>query len=323
MHCAERVLVAVAAAVSASLAVAADGVSPIHRSRYSMGTMFDIVIYHPSRMDAERAIGQALSEIVRLDQVMSNFKSDSGLSRLNREGGRGFVAVDPSLYDVIRESIRFSHLSGGRFDVTIAPVLRTWKNAHAEGRTPSDRELAAAKQCVGYDKVETAAPDRIRYRTDCVEIDLGGIGKGYAVDRAIAVLQSEGIAHALVNSGGSSIAAIGSPPGRDGWPVHLGTDTARAPSLLLRNESVSTSQQNLVTLAFARGRFGHIIDPRTSGPVASDLAVSVVARSATASDALTKAMLMLSMDDARALLAHFPGASAVWMSSAGEHARLP
>jgi FAD:protein FMN transferase len=324
MRSAERVLAAIAVWVSvASLTVAGDVVSPVHQSRYCMGTMFDIVVYHPSQVIAERAIAKAMSEIVRLDQVMSTFKPDSALSRLNREGRKGFVPVDPSLYEVIRESIRFSRISGGRFDVTIAPVLKTWKEAHADGRVPSKAELAAAKQCVGYDKIETAAPDRIRYRTDCMEIDLGGIGKGYAVDRAIAVLESAGIEHALVNGGGSSIAAIGTSPGRDGWPVHLGTDVSGAPSVLLRNESVSTSQQNLVPLTFARATFGEIIDPRTSGPVINDLAVSVVARRATSSDALSTALLMLSIDEARAVLAQFPDASAVWMSAAGEHARLP
>jgi len=288
-----------------------------------MGTMFDIVVYHSSRAEAERAIEKAMAEIVRLDRVMSNFKEESDLSRLNRNGRGGFVDVDPSLYDVIRESILFSRLSGGRFDVTISPVLRAWKEAHAEGRSPSDDELASARQCVGYDNIETSAPHRIRYRRECVEVDLGGIGKGYAVERAIATLEAEGIRHALVNAGGSSIAAIGAPPGRDGWPVALGADAPRHASLLLRNESLSTSQQNLVSLAFARGSFGEIIDPRTGGPVQGSLAVSVVAPRATVSDALSTALLMFSVDEARALLAQFPHASAVWMSGAGEYARVP
>jgi len=324
MRSADRVAAGTAAwLLLAASGIFADGVLPVHRARYSMGTMFDIVVYHSSHDEAERAIGKAMSEIVRLDGVLSNFKAESDLSRLNREGRDRFVAVDASMYDVVRQSLEFSRLSSGRFDVTIAPVLRVWKQAHEEGRSPSDAELHAAANCVGADKVETREPDRIRYREGCVEIDLGGIGKGYAVERAIAVLKSEGIRHALVNAGGSSIGAIGAPPGGDGWPVDLGGEPPGRKPLLLRDESVSTSQQNLVSRAFAAGTFGHIIDPRIGSPVREDNAVSVVARSATVSDALSTALLMYSRDEARTLLAHFPDASVIWISRTGEHAHLP
>jgi thiamine biosynthesis lipoprotein len=317
MRCAERVGVAtVVWLLLASAHPSAEGLSPVHQTRYSMGTMFDIVAYHRSREAAERAIGMAMAEIVRLDHVMSNFKPESDLSRLNREGRHGFMAVETSLYEVIRRSLELSRLSGGRFDVTIAPVLRVWKQAHAEGRTPSADELRTARECVGPENVVMSEPDQVRYRRPCVEIDLGGIGKGYAVERAIALLRSEGIRHALVNAGGSSIGAIGAPPGRSGWPVHVGPDQAGG-------RSISTSQQNLLPDVIARGTFGDIIDPRIGSPVREHLAVSVVARSATLSDALSTALLMYSVDDARALLAHFPDASAIWMSPAGEHAHLP
>jgi thiamine biosynthesis lipoprotein ApbE len=343
-----------------------------------MGTMFDIVVYHASRQDAERAIDSALTEIVRLDAVMSDFKADSDLSRLNRDGHAGAVAVDPSVYAVIEQSLMFSRRSGGAFDVTIAPLLKTWRKSAAEGRRPSAGEIAQARSCVGYQRIDLVAPDRIGFRSDCLEIDLGGIGKGYAVDRAMAMLEAAGIRHALINAGTSSIAAIGAPPGRSGWPVILGVDRSAGRELLLKDSSVSTSQQDPASvfqdgggnsqapspnsqrtasrsavnalgvggcpplrvdgsddtlrrgLAVAREECvrakaeelgvaaGAIIDPARGAPAESRLSVSVVARNATMSDALSTTLVVLSVEQGRALLAQFPGVSAVWLSSTGQ-----
>jgi FAD:protein FMN transferase len=285
-----------------------------HDQRYCMGTMFDIVVYHRSRAAAERAISMAMDEIVRLDGVMSHFKDDSDLSRLVRSARSGFVAVDPSLYEVIEESIGFSERSGGKFDITIAPLLRTWQRARAEGRRPSAADVADAKRCVGYEKIERQSPRRIRFRSDCVEIDLGGIGKGYAVDRAVAVLRSAGVLHAVVNAGRSSIAAIGAPPGKDGWPVSLGPDGG---VVLLRNNSISTSQQNLEPLHADGGVFGEILDPLAGAPAENRMAVSVVAPRATVSDALDTTLVLLSMEESRKLLAQFAGVSAYWIAPDG------
>jgi FAD:protein FMN transferase len=281
----------------------------VQQQRYCMGTMFDIVAYHPSREEAERAVAQAMEEIVRLDQVMSHFKTDSDLSRLVRDGRRGVVSVEPSLFEVIQESLMFSRRSSGKFDVTIAPLIRTWTNAHAQGRNPSADEISNARRCVGYEKIEASAPDRIRLRSDCVEIDLGGIGKGYAVDRAIGVLKAAGIRHALVNAGSSSIASIGSPPDRHGWPVLLNARVGGHQILLLRDRSISTSEQS---------PSGEILDPQTGAPAGSKLAVSVVAPSATVSDALSTTVLMLPLEDAMKLLPQFDNVSALWMTRTGE-----
>jgi thiamine biosynthesis lipoprotein len=259
-----------------------------------------------------------MDEIVRLDRVLSNYKEDSDLSKLNREGRQGFVQVDPSLYDIIEQSVSWSRRTGGRFDVTIAPLLRTWKKAYESGLPPSAGEVAAAKRCVGSEQIETAPPDRVRFRSDCLEIDLGGIGKGYAVDRALAVLKAEGIGRALINAGGSSIGALGAPPGKPGWPVRLGAHVSGRDILLLRDSSMSTSQQKPRPFARAAGSFGEIFDPRTGAPIDGEIAVTVITPSGTAAEALTKALLMVALTDAPTLLEAFPDVSALWMSPAGE-----
>ena len=284
----------------------AETLSAVHQQRYSMGTVFDVLVYHTSRTDAERAVARALDEVVRLDRVMSHFKADSDLLKLVRDGQSAFVPVDPSLYDVIQESIKVSRLSGGKFDVTIGPLVKLWKRARDEGRSPSAAEIADARRCVGYEIIEEQAPDRIRLRSNCVEIDLGGIGKGYAVDRAMRILKTAGIQHAVINAGGSSIASIGAPPGGKGWPVKVGKGSGSR-TVVLRDGSISTSEQN-----------GEIVDPSTGIPIANVMTVSVIAPGATVADALSTTLLLLSKKDGMKLLEQFADVSVLWISPAGE-----
>jgi thiamine biosynthesis lipoprotein len=302
--------VAVAAAVGlVSPSSHALDLSPVHRQRYCMGTMFDIVVYHGSRAEAEPAIDRAMDEIARLDRVLSHYQPDSELSRLVRDAKGRFVEVDPGLFEVLQASTGVSRRSGGKFDVTIAPLVRVWREATEEGRRPTDAALAASARCVGYRKIELREPRLVRLAGDCVEIDLGGIGKGYAVDRAIAVLKAAGIRHALVNAGSSSIAALGAPPGRSGWPVRLNAAVSGHRILLLRDGSISTSQQSPL---------GEIVDPDRRVPVDGRLSVSAIAPTAMLSDALDTTLLMLSIDDGVRLLERFPGVSALWISDGGE-----
>jgi thiamine biosynthesis lipoprotein len=248
---------------------------------------------------------------------MSHYKEDSDLSRLNRSAGQGEVVIEPSLYDVIEKSLAFSRLSNGRFDVTVGPLVRMWKQAESEGRRPSEAEIAEARRCVGYQKIETVPPDRVRVHSDCLAMDLGGIGKGYAVDKAIGILESHGIRHAMVNAGGSTIGAIGAPPGRDGWPVRLSAPVDGRSTLLLRDAAISTSQQNLVSLPLEQVGFGEIMDTASGVPIQYRASVSVVIDDATSADALSTTLLLTPVADASKLLEHFPNASALWTSPAG------
>ena len=228
------------------------------------------------------------------------------------------MRVEPSLYEVIQESIAFSRSSGGKFDVTIAPLLRAWKEAHAEGRQPSATEIARASRCVGYEKIEVQAPDRIRFRSDCVELDLGGIGKGYAVDRAMAVLKAAGILRAMVNAGGSSIVAIGAPPGLEGWPVRLGARVSGREILLLRDgvDVDLSAESRRARVRVQRVRRDSRSAHGSAGPEPHGR--QRVAPTATMSDALDTALVMLSTEDGAKLLSGFADVAALWISAAGE-----
>lgn len=280
--------------------------------------MFDLFVVPAARVDVQAAIENAWREIERVDRVLSTFKVDSDVSRVNRTHPTEFVSVDPLLVDIARMSIAFSRESGGTFDVTVAPLLRTWKAAYAEGRPPSTEAIAAARACVGSEKLEIAPPDRIRFLSSCVELDFGGIGKGYAVDRALDVLRARGITSALVNAGGSSIGAMGAPPGEAGWPVRLGAPVSGRRVLRLRDASLSTSQQRPHEFASSSKTFGEILDPRVGTPVDGDTAVTVVTKNGAAAEALTKALLMVPPAEASGRLAGFPPFAALWITADGE-----
>jgi thiamine biosynthesis lipoprotein len=296
----------------------ADGSLFVHGQRYAMGTMFDIAVYHPARAEAERAIEAALAEIVRLDHVLSDYDADSDLSRLVRSSRGRPVAVDPALYDVLSQSLEISRRSAGSFDVTIGPLVRIWQAAHASGRVPSAEAIAKATRCVGYEKVRLVGPDRVQLDSDCLSIDFGGIGKGYAVDRAMRILERAGIADAVINAGQSSIAAIGRPPDRAGWLVAAGPNGSGPGDIELRDSSLSTSRQARVPLGSGERGYGGIIDPAGGRPVESSTTVVVRAASATQADALSTTLVLLSMEEGKRLLEGFPGASALWISAAGE-----
>lgn len=300
--------VAVVAALALEPAARAAQHPPlVHKQRYSMGTMFDVMVYHAAAREAEQAVEKALAEIERLDAVMSDYEPDSELSRVVRDARRGFTKMSPELYTVLEESLRFSRASKGKFDVTISPLLGAWRKARQEDRRPTDAELAKARECVGSDKVELAPPDRVRFRSDCVEIDFGGIGKGYAIDRALAILTTAGIQHAMINGGSSSIASVGNPPGKAGWPVTLGPEGPGGRTLLLQNASISTSMQD-----------GGIIDPFTGTAANLQTTVSVIAPTATASDALSTTLLVMTIEESKKMLSAFRDVSAFWIAPGGK-----
>ncbi len=290
-----------------------------HKKKYAMGTVFEIVAYGESLAETSAAIDQAFQEIVRLDNVMSDYKADSALSRLNRSAYLNAQSVPPDLYRVIEESLKYSRLSQGRFDVTVGPLVKVWKAAIGGERAPTAEEEDKLRACVGYQKVELLPPDRIQFHSPCLQIDLGSIGKGYALDRAADVLRAHGISRALLNAGGSSIYAMGAPPGQTSWLVHLRDPSNKVdPQVLLSDNSVSTSEQTPASLLPGAIPAGHIIDPDKGLPLETPFAVSVVAKTATASDALSTTLLLVGPAGGTELVKGEKDVAAVWISADGQ-----
>lgn len=317
LKCLAFASLSLSALLFSTMQCAAQGGAPVHQKRYAMGTVFEIVIYDDDLPRADAAARAALDEVVRLDGVMSNYKPESELSRLNRTAHSQPVRVSRELYEVIEQSLFYSRISDGQFDISVGPVVDLWKAALAGRPSPTADEQAAALRCVGYQKIELTPPDRVQFNSDCMRLDLGAIGKGYAVDRAAELIRASGIRRAYIDAGGSTIYALGAPPAANAWNVRLRDPSGKLdPKTALMDNSVSTSEQSAASM-LERDAPGHLVLPSTGKPVHTRYAVSVTSASATASDALSTTLLLLGPTKGGALLRTLHNVSAIWIDSDG------
>jgi FAD:protein FMN transferase len=313
-----RALLAAVTTVCVPLLFAGAPSRPVHKTKYVMGTVYEIAAYSESPELASAAIDKAFVEIARLDEVLSNYRPESDLSRLNRDGHFHAVKVPPDLFRVIEESVKYSRISGGKFDITVAPLVDMWKAALRGERVATQTEQDKLRACVGYEKIELIPPDMVEFDSPCMRIDVGSVGKGYAVDRAVEILRANGIKNALVDAGQSSIYGMGAPPGASAWEVHLRDPSLRVdPTVMLSENSVSTSEQTPPSL-LDNETTGHIIDPENGKPLKTKYALSVVAKTGTASDALSTTLLLLGPKKGKPMVEEIADAAAIWVSADGE-----
>ena len=297
---------------------AAAGPRRVREAHYVMGTMLDVTVDAPSEAVGRAWIRRAVDEARRLDRELTSFEPQSALSQLNDSAGRGAAAVPPDLFEVLALSRDLSTLTGGTFDVTVSPAVRLWRRAVAEKRWPSPREIAAVRASVGRDAMRFAAPDEIELASGA-SIELGGVGKGFAVDRIVALLRELGVESALVNFGESSIAAIGPPTDEAPWAIWMRRGDALDGPLALRNMALSTSATFGESGRVAERRIGHIIDPRSALPLSRAAQATVLAPSGTEAEAWSKALLVDPAGTLRRLAAR-PSIAAV-VTSHGERRR--
>lgn len=259
-------------------------------SRVSMACTYSIVVYGSDESQLRQIVNDAFDEVDRIDRLMSHYKKDSPLSQINREAAHHPVRTDSELYSFLLECVRYSRASQGAFDITVGPLMKAWGFFRGEGKMPSDVELKKIRQTIGYQHLIFNTQEKtIAFDRAGVELDLGGIAKGYAVDQVVTLLKSCGIASALISAGGSTLYALGSPPDRDCWEVEIQDPTnARkmARRVQLKDQSLSVSGSAEKFFEFNGQRYSHIMDPRTGRPVQGVLSVAVITETGTAGDAL-------------------------------------
>jgi len=289
-------------------------------SHTSMGTEFTVVAYGQDVRLLAETVEEVFQEIDRIDKQMSNYKPESELSLINREAASRVVRVEPSLYALIQKSLQYSEDTGGAFDITVGPLMKAWGFFRGEGRVPSPGELHGVLAHVGYQHVKLDPANRtIHFDVPGIELDLGGIAKGYAVDRAVSILRENGVTAALVSSGMSSIYALGAPPDEEGWKIILRDpfdSTVPANVVYLRNFSMSTSGNYNKFFRLGGKTYSHIMDPHTGMPVENMLSTTVFVANATDSDALSK-LYVLGAEGSRRYLATHPSIQALFYLPAG------
>ncbi|MDD5084978.1 MAG: FAD:protein FMN transferase [Candidatus Omnitrophica bacterium] len=283
--------------------------------RSAMGTFCEIKVTGERTESAKRKIDSAFRELERVESLMSLYCSSSEVNLINRESFRRPVAVSCDTFNCLREAVKYSELSGGAFDVTVLPVLRAWGFFGGLLNKPSSETINEACSAVGYLSLELSERgSTVRFLKPNMAIDLGGIGKGYGCDTAVAVLQKETCLNALVNLGGNIYAFGHSSSGRP-WKVGLRHPRFKDKvfySVALNNQAVSTSGDYENYFIDEGRRYSHIIDPRTGCPVSNGvISVSVIAPTATEADALSTAVFVLGLEKGMELVESMEGVKAV------------
>ena len=305
--------------VSAASGVLAAPDQLFYESRPAMGTSFEIYLYSPNRERASELFEDAFGEIERVEMALSNYRSSSELSRINASAANTPLVTDPEVFALLSRALDYSQRTDGAFDVTVGKLMKAWGFFRGAGRYPSDEELARAREQTGWQSVRLDNRTRaIYFLKRGIELDLGGIGKGYAIDRVAALLREGGVKAALISSGSSSIYAIGAPPGKAGWFVRVPDPLDRAHSvsiISLKDQSLSTSG-NYEKFFRLNGRtYCHIIDPRTGRPVEGTLQTTVIAPEATDSDALSTAVFVMGPQLSAKLLERIVGTGAIFVTN--------
>jgi FAD:protein FMN transferase len=282
--------------------------STVSVARRAMATRFEIVLRGHDEV-ALRAAGEAaLDEIERLEAQLSLYRPTSEIAQINARAAREPVRVEPSLFRLLQHAKRLSEETQGAFDITIAPLMRAWGLMGGKGKVPTPAELKQARAQAGMQLVELK-DFTIRFLRPGVMLDLGAIGKGYAIEQAAEILREAGVKSALIHGGTSTVYALGRTPWKIAIPhpddastsIPVAADVRRLTSnpvfplavIDLRNESLSVSAIWGKSFKVGRKTYGHILDPRTGHPVAHSALAAVILPSATETDALSTALLTL------------------------------
>jgi thiamine biosynthesis lipoprotein len=283
-----------------------------------MGTRIQTEVWADDKAAGERAIDAVMAEMQRIDNDMSTYKPDSELSRLNAEGAKRAVKVSDELFGLLTTAMEFSRITEGAFDVTYASVGFMY-DFRARQR-PTEAQIRKALPEVNYHLVQLdAAKHTVHYLREGVRIDLGGIAKGYSVDRGIALLQQRGIQHALVSAGGDS-RVIGDRFGRP-WIIairHPDRKDEIVTRIPLVDTAISTSGDYERYFDEGGQRYHHIIDPRTGHSASAVRSATILADTATRTDGLSKTAFVLGAEKALAIYKQLGDVDAVLITPDGK-----
>jgi thiamine biosynthesis lipoprotein len=264
-----------------------------------MGVENRVVVYAPDEAMARNASKAAFDRVAELEDIMSDYRPDSELMRLCARAGTGPVPVSSELFEVLAFAQKVSEASDGAFDVTVGPYVKLWRQARKTKTLPSESALAQARRRVGWRLIKLNPQHQTVELTEPgMQLDLGGIAKGYAGDEAIRVLGEHGIASALYEAGGD-IVVSDPPPDKSGWAIES------RKNVTLRNAAVSTSGDTVQFVEIAGVRYSHVVDSRTGRGLTDHLMATVIAPRGLVSDPLSKVATVLPPRKSEPILRRF------------------
>ncbi len=292
------------------------GISRLYTTQHeAMAATWMLYVYAPTEAAAEAASDAAFAEVDRINDLLSNYSETSELSRINSLAAHATVTTDPETFGFLQAAQHWSAVSDGAFDITVGALMKGWGFFRKQGQVPTPQQMRVLRQQTGWQELRLDAATRgVRFTRLGLELDPGGIGKGFAVDAVLRVLRESGVTAAEISAGSSTIGAMGAPPGRAGWPVVMHDPwqpSREIATVVLRDETLSTA--NCVEKNFTLGGhlYCHIMNPRTLRPVEGVLQVTVVDPSGTASDALSNVLFVNDAAQNVQLLSTLPHDSAL------------
>ncbi len=293
----------------------------VHLARKAMAGEFEICLPVAIAGEATAAALEALDLIQSLERQLSFFKPDSDISEINRHAADAAVEVEPRLFKLLQGAMQLGRDSGGAYDLTATPLWEAWGFARRAGVIPSPEQLAEARSLVGGQWVELdEARKTVRFLRRGVRLNLGSIGKGYAVDRAVEHLLAAGVSDFLVHGGYSSVAARGSAAALSRpWKIGVKDplrDERRLGQIELHDRALGTSGAQFQSFRHRGRRYGHILDPRSGWPADGVLSVTVLAPTATEADALSTAFSVMGPEAAVSYCEKHPSIAAMVFASA-------
>ncbi len=291
---------------------------PLQRFEFThpaMGTLITITLYAPELPAAKAAAAAAFQRIDALEDIMSDYQADSELMRLCDQPFGTPVPVSKDLFYVLQRAQETSRLSDGAFDVTVGPYVRLWRFARKRKVLPTPAEIAAARAAVGWQKFKLDARARtVTLLVPNMRLDLGSIGKGYAADQAMRILNARGIDRALVAASGD-IAIGNPPPGQRGWRIGIaaldGATNHVQRTVLLHNAGISTSGDTEQFIEINGVRYSHIVNPATGLGLTNRIQATIIGPDATTTDCLDTTLSLLGVKRGLALADSLPHTAAL------------
>lgn len=295
--------------------------------RMVMGTFARVVVIAKDSDAAGKCIESAFAQINKVDDLMSDYKSDSEISSVNRDGFEKAIRLSQPTYEVLQRSIEFSKLTDGAFDVTVGPLVELFRKAKDKQVLPNQDEITDARSKVGFEKLKIDGQNRtVQFTVEGMQLDLGGIAKGYAVDKAVETMQARGAIGGMIDLGGD-IRCFGAPlKGRDHWVIglqnpNIGKDSAGREVLLklkMTNGAIATSGDYQQFILIEGKRHSHIINRKTGTSTEGLSSVTIIADNATNADALATAVSVMGTGNGLELIENTPGTEAILITSQPE-----
>jgi thiamine biosynthesis lipoprotein len=320
MRIGAAVLVALASGTAALADERPDPDHEIKRSKPVMGTLVHVTVWGDDDELAARAIGDAFAELDRLDALMTHYAADSAVGKINATAGaRRGVAVDDETFAVIEKAQQTSRLTGGAFDITVGAFWDLWKfGTDQDGSVPSDAAIAERVKKVDYRRIKIdRAGKTVRLARKGTAITLGGIAKGYAVDRAVAILRQAGLSDFIVQAGGDLY--VSGRKGSRNWLVGIRDprgDRAKTFAVApVEDMTFSTSGDYERSFVADGVRYHHILDPRTGRPAMRCRSVTVMAKDALTADGLSTGLFVMGAEAGMKLVEKLPDVEAVFVDA--------